>query len=43
MLHSEQKCAYLWNMEQVHSGICELGQLYDNLSTSEITFRDMDG
>ena len=33
ILHSEQKCAHfclngaLWDMEQVHSGICELGQL----------------
>ena len=32
MLHSEQKCAHfdgaLWDMEQVHSGICAIGLLH---------------
>ena len=38
MLHSEQKCVHisvlneaLWDMEQVHSGIYEQGQLKNDL------------
>ena len=41
MLHSEHSIlnGALWDMEQVHSGVCDLGQLHD--WASEISLKDI--